>query len=682
MAVRLDEIISAHGGADPFEEALTLLVARLAHEASGGPPAGFVGGAAGAPARVNELVAAAAARWPGVVEPGRTTGLGGAALARCAAVLDGVALLGDELVGLDAIFEHLVAHVAKGQKGQFFTPRHVIAEVVAMLAPRPGEHVVDPACGSGGFLWHALAAAPGCAAWGFDVDPRAVRVARVMLAAHGAPVGRVACVDSLRRPALEDHARDHGAPRGFDVVLTNPPFAGDVGRAFDGAYELARGRVERDVLFVERVVELLRPGGRYAIVLPHNKVGGATWSHVRRWLLARTEVVAVLGLGRPTFLPHTSQKACVVIGRRRARALAAPPAGERVLFFVSERAGKDARGRLVRDASGAIDHDLGAAAPAVRARLAARGGAGGDGDGDAGGDGGAVTGAARARRGPRADRAASAAAGRVITRRVGELGPALVLAPERFDPRRAVTVAGARRLGELVEVVSDTVDARALPADAPVLVLDTGHAWEGLVLARHAPVTARDLGSAKRRLAPGDVIISRLRPYLRQVAFVDDGLFARAPGGNLVVASTEFYVLRRRGGRGAGGAGAAGTTDGTGGGRAAGEAGGAGAGRGRRAPAALDPAGLVPYLLSAPVQAALAAGQEGGHHPRFERAQLEDLPVSDALVRRVAAMARAVRDQAASFGAAVAGGRALIATVERELAPSPRRRPSPRRSTR
>ncbi|MCL4226308.1 MAG: hypothetical protein KJZ91_17740, partial [Myxococcales bacterium] len=303
----------------------------------------------------------------------------------------------------------------------------------------------------------------------------------------------------------------------------------------------------------------------------------------------------------------------------------------------------------------------------------------GDGGAGAGGDGGAVAGAARAR-GPRDDRAPGAAAGRVITRRVGELGPALVLAPERFDPRRAVTVAGARRLGELVEVVSDTVDARALPADAPVLVLDTGHAWEGLVLARHAPVTARDLGSAKRRLAPGDVIISRLRPYLRQVALVDDDLFARAPGGNLVVASTEFYVLRRRGG--GSGAGADRTTGGTGGSREAGGAGGAGADRGRRAPAALDPAGLVPYLLSAPVQAALAAGQEGGHHPRFERAQLEDLPVSDALVRRAAAMARAVRDQAASFGAAVAGGRALIATVERELAPPPRRRPTPRRSTR
>ncbi|MBE7453556.1 MAG: N-6 DNA methylase [Kofleriaceae bacterium] len=463
VAVRLDEIISAHGGADPFEEALTLLVARLAHEASGGPPAGFVGGAAGAPARVNELVAAAAARWPGVVEPGRTTGLGGAALARCAAVLDGVALLGDELVGLDAVFEHLVAHVAKGQKGQFFTPRHVIAEVVAMLAPRPGEHVVDPACGSGGFLWHALAAAPGCVAWGFDVDPRAVRVARVMLAAHGAPVGRVACVDSLRRPALEDHARGHGAPRGFDVVLTNPPFAGDVGRAFDGAYELARGRVERDVLFVERVVELLRPGGRYAIVLPHNKVGGATWSHVRRWLLARTEVVAVLGLGRPTFLPHTSQKACVVIGRRRARALAAPPAGERVLFFVSERASGTPAAWLVRRER-AIDHDLarlawrcGPARARRRGRRRRRRRGRGDGDAGAGGDGGAVAGrrapAARAMTAPGRRRPRDHAAGRRV-------GPALVLAPSarpaaRGDRGRRPP---PRRAGG---VVSDTVDARA-----------------------------------------------------------------------------------------------------------------------------------------------------------------------------------------------------------------------------
>ncbi len=372
VAVRLDEIISAHSGEDPFEEALTLLVARLAHEATAPRGAAFIGDARGAPARVDRLVAAARARWPDIVEPGRTTRLSGGELVRCGAILDEARLIDDDLVGLDAIFEHIVGKVAKGQKGQYFTPRHVIREVVQMIAPAAGEHVVDPACGSGGFLCHALGRAPRCTVWGFDQDPRAVRVARVMLAASGATASRVARLDSLRRPLIEDHLRAQ-APGvgGFDVVLTNPPFAGDVGAAYGASFELARGRrVERDVLFIERCVELLRPGGRYAIVLPHNKVGGESWAYARRWLLEQTQVVAVLGLGRNTFQPHTSQKACVVLGQRRARPARSLPDDE-ILFFISERAGKDHRGRLVRGDDGAVDHDLGEATELVRRRLAA-----------------------------------------------------------------------------------------------------------------------------------------------------------------------------------------------------------------------------------------------------------------------------------------------------------------------
>jgi len=222
--------------------------------------------------------------------------------------------------------------------------------------------------------------------------------------------------------------------------------------------------------------------------------------------------------------------------------------------------------------------------------------------------------------------------GRHVLRRVSDLGDDLCLAPERFDPRRTVAVTapstgnGARRLADLVDVLTDNVQAAAYDATARVLVLDTTHAWDGFVLARHAPVAPAELGSAKRALAPGDVIISRLRPYLRQVAFVDDGLF---DGVDAVVASTEFYVLRGKG-----------TT---------------------------DAACLVPYLLSAPVQTALAAGQEGGHHPRFDRAQLEDLPVPAFLPRRARAIAAEVRTLARSLRATLVDSRALVADMDRRL---------------
>jgi type I restriction enzyme M protein len=383
IATRLDEILSAHTGEDPFEESLKLLVAKLAHEATARPGSRFLLDVDSSQliGETNRLLGIASDRWRGILEPGSACRLNPAELNRCAEILDSADLRSQELVGLDTVFEFMVNKASKGQKGQYFTPRHVVAEVTRMMGPRPGEQVADPACGSGSFLRHALNVAPACSVFGFDQDYRAVRVARTMIAASGQPVWRVMRVDSLRRPvnglfAPDDSDTIEGLVRvkeprfqGFDLIMTNPPFAGDVGPEHGAGYELAiRRKVERDVLFMERCVTLLRPGGRLAIVLPHNKVGGEHWAFARQWLLRHARVTAVIGLGRNTFLPHTSQKACVLMAVRRARPLDRVPGDEEVVFFISERAGKDARGKLLwrSDGSGVVDHDLGEATSSVR----------------------------------------------------------------------------------------------------------------------------------------------------------------------------------------------------------------------------------------------------------------------------------------------------------------------------
>jgi hypothetical protein len=216
--------------------------------------------------------------------------------------------------------------------------------------------------------------------------------------------------------------------------------------------------------------------------------------------------------------------------------------------------------------------------------------------------------------------------------RVADLGESLVLAPERFDPRRSMEVASERRLSDLAEVVTENVTGQSFSQERAVLVLDTTHAYEGFVVFRHDPVTPRAIGSAKRRLSPGDVIISRLRPYLRQIAYVDEDLFRLAPAGNDVCASTEFFVIRGRDG--------------------------------------FDATALVPFLLSEPVQAALAAGQEGGHHPRFSKELLESIRVPDCVLNEGATTARGVRELASSVRRALVGCRALVATVERQMGDS------------
>jgi hypothetical protein len=191
------------------------------------------------------------------------------------------------------------------------------------------------------------------------------------------------------------------------------------------------------------------------------------------------------------------------------------------------------------------------------------------------------------------------------------LAEGLILSPERYDPRRRAHAEGVL-LSDVARLSTESLRPSAV--EGAWRVLDTSHAEAGLIRCDRSPVTA--IGSTKRSLAVGAVIISRLRPYLRQVGLVDPGLMT--PGVGLCC-STEFYVLERVDAR--------------------------------------SIAFLVPFLLSAPVQAALAAGQEGGHHPRFPPALLLGLRIPAARMARREADSAAVEAATAKIRA----GHAVIA---------------------
>lgn len=168
-----------------------------------------------------------------------------------------------------------------------------------------------------------------------------------------------------------------------------------------------------------------------------------------------------------------------------------------------------------------------------------------------------------------------------------DLDEGFILAPERYDPRRDGHIASGRRLDEVVEIVSQHVQIGSFD-DA--LVLDTTHAVEGFVRLTGANGINPSTKSAKKRLQPGDVIISRLRPYLRQVAYVSPALWT-TNGVRDVVCSTEFYVLRSRD--------------------------------------LQSIAFIVPFLLSNRPQEILGAAQEGGHHPRFNANTLGGIMITE-----------------------------------------------------
>ena len=374
--VRLEELVLANTDADEFDEILALLMARLWDQRCGESTRFHTDGGPGATrARCRALLDEARRRWPDLLPESLEPSLSDESLVSCVEIMAGPRFDGTHLEALDGLFEGLVGHKAKGAKGQYFTPRHVAELAVRMVDPRPGELVLDPACGSGGFLWQAARwAGAGVSLLGTDIDPRAVRIARILMTVGEVPGAAIERVNSLIPASVageQHHLEALLAARGrtgADVIVTNPPFAGEVrqSRLLQGyRWGQGRTRVERDVLFLERCVKLLRPGGRMAIVLPYNKLGAEAFEPLRRWLFEQVQVLGVVGLHRNTFLPHTHQKAGLLLARRR-EAGEGPSAEEPTFFAVSERPGKGPQGRpILRENTSlqaaaweGLDHDL------------------------------------------------------------------------------------------------------------------------------------------------------------------------------------------------------------------------------------------------------------------------------------------------------------------------------------
>ena len=250
-------------------------------------------------------------------------------------------------------FEIFIGPALRGAEGQFFTPRNVIEMMVALTDPRPGERVIDPACGSGGFLITALTdvwtklrreakrkgwkpeqltrkeveLATNCF-WGIDKDAFLARVSKAYMALIGDGRGSVFCHNSLE--AFDDWPagmRNVIEPGTFDVVLTNPPFGKKIvvqGERTIAQFELGsrwnydaesaawnrtdklREQVPPQILFLERCIQLLKPGGRLGIVLPESLFGNPSHGYVIEWLRARVRVDAVVSM--PEALFKTSGK--------------------------------------------------------------------------------------------------------------------------------------------------------------------------------------------------------------------------------------------------------------------------------------------------------------------------------------------------------------------------------------
>jgi len=225
-------------------------------------------------------------------------------------------------------FQTFIYRHQRGDRGEFFTPYPIVRLAVEMINPQPSETVIDPACGSGGFLIQTIAKVGrnnlsiDKSAYvreyirGIEFNPDVALSAMMRLAFEGGAGTEIMCANAL----VEDERLNNS----FDIVLTNPPF-GSKGKVEDQrilkTYLLARRwnqttndewEITRtvlfgqspEILFIEKCLKLLRPGGRMAIVLPDGLLQNVSNSHIRFWIRSQAKVLGVVSIPQEAFVPY------------------------------------------------------------------------------------------------------------------------------------------------------------------------------------------------------------------------------------------------------------------------------------------------------------------------------------------------------------------------------------------
>ena len=232
----------------------------------------------------------------------------------------------DHAERLGDAFEYLLSVLgSQGDAGQFRTPRHVIDFIVAILDPKKDETILDPACGTAGFLVssykHVLRAntdADGHSTLtpdekgklaanfkGYDISPDMVRLSLVNLYLHGFVEPHVVEYDTL---TSDDRWNEYA-----DVILANPPFMSPKG----GIRPHRRFSVpskRSEVLFVDYMAEHLTPTGRAGIIVPEGIVFQSQTAHKQlRKMLVENYLVAVISLPAGVFQPYSGVKTSILI---------------------------------------------------------------------------------------------------------------------------------------------------------------------------------------------------------------------------------------------------------------------------------------------------------------------------------------------------------------------------------
>jgi len=319
-------------------------------------------------------------KWEGVFTEDAKMMLSPSHLAICVSSLEDVKLFNSNLDVVDEAFEYLMSKSSKGEKGQYFTPRYGIDMCIKMLNPQEHETIIDTAAGSCGFpvhsifhVWRQIIEDEGKKishlfsakkktgryskyvhdkVFAIDFDEKAVRVGRTLNLIAGDGETNVLHLNTLDYERWRDKYKEDELWRDtygkgwknlkkhrkikaetkenasyvnrdfeFDILMANPPFAGDIKETrILAKYDFgtkpngkAQTKVGRDILFIERNLDFLKDGGRMAIVLPQGRFNNSTDKRIRDFIAERCRILAVVGFHGNFFKPHTGTKTSVLL---------------------------------------------------------------------------------------------------------------------------------------------------------------------------------------------------------------------------------------------------------------------------------------------------------------------------------------------------------------------------------
>jgi len=233
-------------------------------------------------------------------------------------------------------FQKFLSHHEKDGRGQFFTPEPIIDFCVNIIQPKLSETIIDPACGSGGFLFSALEFIKkqndNCSIsdiiknniYGIDINKSIARIAKMKLILEANVETNISNTNSLNDiDEIKLNFTNKKAKNGFDVVLTNPPF-GTAGKITDKStlskFDLGYKWIKNDsgyiktnklqnaqtaeILFIERSIDLLKEGGKIGIVLPNGHFENPSLEYLRFYIKQRCKILAIVNLPQETFIPY------------------------------------------------------------------------------------------------------------------------------------------------------------------------------------------------------------------------------------------------------------------------------------------------------------------------------------------------------------------------------------------